>query len=229
MIFHQSRLDRLAKLKLDNLLKKNPYLFRAKNVNTAQELIEGCLDAFLSSSEEKIFGDFLEDLVIYVSAQCYGGAKSSAEGLDLEFVKDKCRYLVSIKSGPNWGNSSQHSKLATDFSRAVRVQLQHRDVNQPVPILGICYGKSKTVFTSKSYWRYTGQAFWALLSDDEHLYIDIIEPIGYEAKRHNDDFCEGRARLINQFVRRFMEEDFCTSDGSIDWEKLVEYNSATPQ
>jgi len=44
-------------------------LFRAKNILTAGELMEGLRDAFLSSSEEKLFGDFLEDLAVFVAKQ----------------------------------------------------------------------------------------------------------------------------------------------------------------
>ena len=34
------------------------------------------------------------------------------------------RYLVAIKSGPNWGNSSQYQSLRANFKRAVIVQNQ---------------------------------------------------------------------------------------------------------
>ena len=51
--FHHRRLESLGGLKLKNVLKrKNPYLFKAKNVNTAGELVKGILDAHLSSQEE---------------------------------------------------------------------------------------------------------------------------------------------------------------------------------
>ncbi len=50
--FHNKRIQSLENLKLDRLLKKNPYLFKAKNIQTASELIRDLLDAFLSSSEE---------------------------------------------------------------------------------------------------------------------------------------------------------------------------------
>lgn len=51
--FHQGRLAAIQSLSLKNILKrKNPYLFRAKNINTASELVSGILDACLSSSEE---------------------------------------------------------------------------------------------------------------------------------------------------------------------------------
>ena len=50
-IFHQKRLKYLQKKAdlLKVLKQKNPYLFKAKNILTAQDLIQGFLDAFLSS------------------------------------------------------------------------------------------------------------------------------------------------------------------------------------
>jgi hypothetical protein len=58
--FHQKRLDKVISIQLKEILKaKNPYLFKAKNVTTANEIVEGTLNAFLSSSEEGIFGNWL--------------------------------------------------------------------------------------------------------------------------------------------------------------------------
>jgi hypothetical protein len=50
-VFHQKRLDYVkSKVNLLEILRqKNPYLFRAKNVLTAHDLIKGFLDAFLQS------------------------------------------------------------------------------------------------------------------------------------------------------------------------------------
>ena len=52
--FHQRRLDYVQKkVDLPKILKqKNPYLFKAKNVLTAQDLIKGFLDAFLQSQTD---------------------------------------------------------------------------------------------------------------------------------------------------------------------------------
>src|ERR1043166_5656486 len=55
--FHKRRLESLAGLELHKVLKrKNPYLFKAKNITSAAELVKGILDAHLSSQEETIFG-----------------------------------------------------------------------------------------------------------------------------------------------------------------------------
>lgn len=39
------------------------------------------------------------------------GRKAGIDGIDLDFDKYGQRYLVAIKSGPNWGNDSQIKKL----------------------------------------------------------------------------------------------------------------------
>lgn len=221
--FHGKRLHSLENLRLNKLLKKNPYLFRAKNLKTAGELVQSLLDAFLSSSEEKLFGDFLEDLAIFIAGRTCGGHKSTAPGVDLEFEHKGIYYIVSIKSGSNWGNSSQQSKLAEDLRKAVvRVKQSRRGANVQ-SVLGICYGKTRTSYL-RGYLKVVGQNFWYLISEDEDLYTDIIEPIGYRAKEHNDTFYEGKARVVNRFTRKFID-GFCDDSDAIDWVKLVEFNS----
>lgn len=88
---------------------------------TSQDIVKGILDAHLSSQEETIFGEFLEGLSIFINNMVYGGTKSSAVGIDLEFEKDGIKYIVSIKSGPNWGNSQQVTKMKEDFNKAKKV------------------------------------------------------------------------------------------------------------
>jgi len=222
-IFHQSRLNTLKSINLKGLLKKkNPYLFKAKNITVAGNLVRNILDAFLSSSEEKLFGDFLEELVIFISSKTCNGRKSPATGIDLEFVNKGTHYLVSVKSGPNWGNSAQQKKQETDFQNAVKVLRQSKHTANVLPVLGICYGKVKTSHL-RGYLKVVGQNFWYLISDDENLYTDIIEPLGYRAKQHNAKFMKRKSKIINLFTQEFLA-DFC-DDGVINWKKLVEFNS----
>jgi hypothetical protein len=224
ILFHEHRLKSLSSLSLSKLLDKNPYLFRAKNINTAGELISGTMEAFLSSSEEKIFGDFLEGLALYIASQATRGHKSTAPGIDLEFIENETYYIVSIKSGPNWGNSSQHSKLAQDFRNAVIRLKQSLHVPNVQPVLGICYGKTRTAYTPQGYLKVVGQNFWMLISGDPDLYLDIIEPLGHRAKEHNDRYLQEKARITNLLTKSFIDK-FCDERGYIDWRKVVEVNS----
>jgi hypothetical protein len=221
--FHRHRIKSLEDLRLEKLLTKNPYLFKAKHVVTAGELITGLLEAFLSSSEEKLFGDFLEGLAIFVAQKTSGGHKSSAPGVDLEFFHKNVHDLVSVKSGPNWGNSSQQTKLEQDLKTAVaRIKQAKRGTNVQ-PVLGICYGKTRTSYI-RGYLKVVGQNFWYLISENRDLYTDIIEPIGYRAKEHNESFAFERSRVVNRFTKEFIDR-FCDATGAIDWVRLVEFNS----
>jgi len=123
--FYNIRLDRLTKVKLNKIFqRKNPYLFKAKNIETAGDLAKNILDAFLSSQEETIFGDLMENLAIYVAKHIFNGKKAE-EGkfcsLDLIFERDKKIYIVGIKSGPNWGNSDQVNIMRKNFKKARQI------------------------------------------------------------------------------------------------------------
>ncbi len=221
--FHSRRINSLKTLQLDRLLTKNPYLFRAKNVTRASDLIASFLEAFLSSSEEKLFGDFLEHLALYVAGITCGGQKSSGTGVDLDFTNEGVRYIVSVKSGPNWGNSAQHRELARNLQNAVAVVKQADARANVNAVLGICYGKTRTSYLN-GYLKVVGQNFWYLISGNEDLYIDIIKPIGYRAKEHNEMFQKSRDALINKMTVEFVDR-FCDTEGNIDWDKLVRANS----
>lgn len=222
--FHESKLRCLKCLNLNTILKKkNPYLFRAKNINIATNLIRDILDAMLSSSEEKLFGDFLEDLAIFIANKTSNGRKASSPGIDLEFEKNNIRYLISIKSGTSWGNSSQQRRQEEDFKTAVKILKQSCHTLNVQPVLGICYGKTKTSFV-RGYMKVVGQNFWYLISGNENLYTEIIEPLGYQAKKNNEDFNVKKDALINKFSIEFLNK-FCNDCGYIDWKKLVEFNS----
>lgn len=156
--FHQRRIKSLEELTLEKLLKKNPYLFKAKHVVSAGDLISGLLEAYLSSSEEKLFGDFLENLAIFIASRTCNGHKSTAPGVDLEFFNRGVHYVVSVKSGWNWGNSSQQRKLEEDLRNSVaRLKQAHHGVNAQ-PVLGMCYGKAKTTYL-RGYLKVSGQNF----------------------------------------------------------------------
>ncbi|HMN17863.1 MAG TPA: PmeII family type II restriction endonuclease [Ignavibacteriaceae bacterium] len=222
--FHQARLNGLKKLKLSEVLrKKNPYLFKAKNILTAQDLIKAIIDSFLSSKEETIFGTFLEGLAIYVSNEFCGGKKSAAAGIDLEFEKGKIKYIVAIKSGPNWGNSGQINKMKEDFRRAKRILKTNSQIFNIVSVNGCCYGKDSNPDKGE-YLKLCGQRFWEFISDNKNLYKEIIEPLGHKAKEKNENFQIAYSQVINKFTLQFAQ-DFC-KNGIIDWNKLVEFNSS---
>lgn len=223
--FHQKRIQSLDGLKLSQVLKrKNPYLFKAKYVLTAEQIVRGLVDAHISSNEETIFGDWLEGFAIFINKQVFGGFKSGIPGIDLEFDSDGKRNIVTIKSGPNWGNSSQIAKMITDFKTARKTLRTSNSQLNIIAVNGCCYGRDDRP-DKGDYFKYCGQRFWEFISGDSDLFTEIIEPLGYKAKEKNDEFIKSYAQMINLFTKEFTNT-FCKDNGEIDWGKLVRFNSA---
>jgi len=222
--FHEKRLNSLNKLKLSDILKrKNPYLFKAKNTETTEQIVRGILDAHISSNEETIFGDWLENLAIFINNKVYGGWKSGIPNIDLEFDNHNIRYIVTIKSSKNWGNSSQINKLKSDFKTAKKTLSTSNSNLIITAVNGCCCGVDNKP-DKGDYFKYCGQRFWSFISGKENLYLDIIEPVGHKAKERNDKFQKSYIKIINLFTKHF-SNDFCNENGEIDWIKLVKYNS----
>jgi len=224
--FHEKRINSLNALKLSQVLKrKNPYLFKAKNVMTSEQIVRGIVDAHITSNEETLFGDWLEGLAIFINNKVFNGWKSGIPNIDLEFDKDETRYIVSIKSGPNWGNSSQIKKMLADFKTAKKALRTTNSQLHVIAVNGCCYGKDKKP-DKGDYFKYCGQNFWSFISENDNLYLDIIEPLGHQAHVRNDEYQESYSKIINRFTKEFANE-FCKDNGDIDWKKLVTFNSST--
>jgi len=222
--FHQKRIESLNELKLSTVLRrKNPYLYKAKHILTADEIVRQIVDAHISSSEEGIFGDWLEGLAIFINHKVYAGWKSGIPGIDLEFDLDNIRYIVTIKSGPNWGNSSQIEKMRSGFKTAAKTLRTSHSKIAVSAINGCCYGRDNSP-DKGDYQKLCGQRFWSFVSGNDELYTELIVPLGHQAKERNDEFLTSYSQMLNKFVREFSNQ-YCDASGAIEWKKLVEFNS----
>ncbi|GLW59898.1 hypothetical protein Hthe01_02470 [Hydrogenophilus thermoluteolus] len=220
--FHEEkRLKKLRELKLSDLTsRKNPYLFKVKGLNIAADIVRGFMEAAISSSEETQFGNWMEQLAIAVAQKAKGGQKSSAKGIDLELEENGIRYLITIKSGPNWGNSGQIDKMIDNFRKAAKILRTSGYVQQIEFINGCIYGKDTNPYKEKGYYKYCGQVFWRFISGSESLYLDLIEPLGIQSEQYNQQFKEEFEAKLNLLTQEFLQK-FCTSDGRVDWNKLL--------
>ncbi len=165
----------------------------------------------------------LEGLAIFINQKVYGGWKSGIPGIDLEFDHDNTRYIVTIKSGPNWGNSGQIAKMKVDFVSAKKTLRTSNSKLHITAVNGCCYGRDEN-FDKGDYFKYCGQRFWTFISGEEKLYSDIVEPLGHKAKERNEEFLQSYGSMKNKFTLEFAQQ-YCLEDGSIDWLKLVKFNS----
>jgi hypothetical protein len=219
--FYKRRTDKLSKLKLKTVLKrKNPYLYRALGYGTAPEIVGEILNAFITSSDEGIFGDaFFEQVAVAVS----GGTKSLTDSVDLEIHADSGIKAFAVKSGTAVFNSQSKARQNQAFEECRRRLSKLRTHFEAV--VGYAYGSKNPGMTKYTFREVAGQAFWEELTGDPEFYLKLINLMGTKPQEHRQQFDEIYNAALNRFVRDFIA-DFCLEDGRIDWVKLVRFNSA---
>lgn len=220
--FYTSLISKVNALNIKKVLKrKNPYLFRAKAMNGASQIVEAILAAFVSSSEETIFGNVFFEPIATAAAQ---GQKALAEGVDIMVERDNTIYAIAVKSGTSVFNADSRKKQEQNFMAASKLAQQAK--KRFVPIIGYGYGKKKTTNRGlpKFYEELAGKDFWTELTGDEEFYIKLIRFMAELPEQYVSDFDESYQKAANRLLKEFTNE-FCNEDGSIDWEKLVEFNS----
>lgn len=223
--FYRCRLQKLTELKLnDALRRKNPYLFKATGLRNGPEIVESILRAYMSSSEETIFGrEFFEPIVRAVCS----GVHAGSHGMDVIIETDDNYTAISVKSGPSWGNSSQMAQIRQDFEYRRRVYDNSRIRKQFRALLGHCYGRKKgEPGASRPYAVRSGQAFWEELTGEPDFYIRLADAMGNYPDAHSVQYHEAWEKAINRFGRDFLNR-FCLEDGSIDWHAFIQFNSGS--
>lgn len=227
-VFYNKRSVALNDLKLINTLKrKNPYLYKATGVSDASEIVEEILKAHVSSSDETLFGnEFFEPLAKWVAQQANPGDSvntSDGEGVDITITTEKSVMPIAVKSGVNVFNADSKKKQGENFSALNKRLLKLALFFDPV--VGYCYGRKQQSTKSKVNFReLAGQAFWELITKENDFYLRIVRLMGEKPIEHRPVFQKSFDQAKNRFVKEFLI-DFSNEDGSIDWDKLLEFNS----
>lgn len=218
--FYRRRLKAIFGLKLKDVLKrKNPYLYKATGFTKAHEIVEELLKAYVTSSDEGIFGDAFFETVAKEASQ---GQKSLTDSVDLEIHAPNEIRAYAVKSGPAVFNSQSKARQNQAFEECRR-RVNNLRVHFEA-IVGYCYGNKKSRKTKYTFRELSGQDFWEDITGDPDFYLNLITLMGDKPKEHLPEFRDKYDAALNRFVREFTNE-FCFSDGTIDWEKLVKFNS----
>lgn len=225
--FYEKRIENLDNLDLLDVIKrKNPYLFRATGNITPEDVVEAILSAYISSSDETIFGNiFVEPLAIFVAENSFYSKtkkahKSGSAGIDIDIIDERTHTLVAVKSGPNGFNSQSKSKQKTEFHAARRrLSASTRSVN---PMVGYSYGTRAS--NNGDYSEKSGQSFWEFITGDELMHRRVIEQIGADINDHNQEFRIAFDKAKAKFIAKFMKY-FVNHLGEIDWQSMVGFTS----
>lgn len=227
--FYNTLISKLNDIDIKTIMKsKNPYLYRAKSMQTSADIIESILQAFVSSSEETIFGNcFFEPIAI---AACRG-TKSATRGVDIELhdTVNNIKYFVAVKSGTSIFNADSMKKQGENFEEAQRTLRTSGGRIGFSAIVGYAYGTKTETGRGKAkiYEEVAGEEFWEALTGDKDFYTKIISYMDTLPEQYIENYRTTYNRASNRLIRDFSIE-FCNSDGTINWEKLVDYNSGSP-
>lgn len=196
--FYGTLIEKIDGLNIQKVMKrKNPYLYRAKAMQSATEIVDSVLTAFVSSSEETIFGNcFFEPIAIAAS----GGNKALAEGIDIMIQNNETNTIsaIAVKSGPSVFNADSKKRQEQNFTAASKLAQQAKARYEAY--IGYCYGKKKESGRGKPkmYQELAGKRFWAELTGDEDFYIKIIGYMGTMPEKYVADYKESYNRAANR-------------------------------
>ena len=173
--FYGSLIAKIDAINIKDIMKsKNPYLYRAKSMQTSAEIIDSILQAFVSSSEETIFGNcFFEPIAIAAS----GGSKSATRGVDIELydADSNTKYFVAVKSGTSIFNADSMKKQGENFAEAQRTLRTSGGRTGFEAIVGYAYGTKTESGRGKAkiYEEVAGEEFWETITGDKNFYTKV--------------------------------------------------------
>jgi len=223
------RFVQLRSLTLTKLLNKNPYLYRAVGIQRPDHLLDGLLTARISSSDETIFGnEFFEPLALWAAqnAKIEGRHASvgAGAGQDISIESATEYFAISVKSGKNIFNSQSDKGQKAEFEQLeARMKKLKKAFHK---VVGFGYGRQAQPKIPKPVMKLAGQDFWQLLTDESNFYVRISDAISAPAAAHKAAFEGELLKKHSELLRQFML-DYVEVDGSVRWQKVVEFNSAT--
>lgn len=221
--FYGTLIEKIDGLNIQKVMKrKNPYLYRAKAMQSATEIVDSVLTAFVSSSEETIFGNcFFEPIAIAAS----GGNKALAEGIDIMIQNNETNTIsaIAVKSGPSVFNADSKKRQEQNFTAASKLAQQAKARYEAY--IGYCYGKKKESGRGKPkmYQELAGKRFWTELTGDEDFYIKIIGYMGTMPEKYVADYKESYNRAANRLI------NVSNPVSVLEWEKQMAVRAVRPK
>lgn len=227
-VLYERRFAQLNALTLTKLLNKNPYLYRAIGIQRPDDLLDGLLDARISSSDETIFGnEFFEPLALWAAGAAKIPARTvsvgAGAGQDISIESATEYFAISVKSGKNIFNSQSDKGQKTEFDQLeARLKKLKKAFHK---VVGFGYGRQAAPKVEKAIMKKAGQDFWELLTGETDFYVRISDAISKPAAIHKATFDEALHKKHSELLRQFMIE-FVEIDGTVRWNRVVEFNSA---
>ena len=122
MFFTSVASQKLRELTLNELLNKNPYLYRSVGIQRPDHLLDGLLIGRISSSDETIFGnEFFEPLALWAAGEAqlprHQVSVGAGAGQDISIESATEYFAIAVKSRKNIFNSQSDKGQKTEFDQ----------------------------------------------------------------------------------------------------------------
>ena len=128
-----------------------------------------------------------------------------------------------MKSGKNIFNAQSDKGQSSEFA-ALQARLKKLG-KQFLPYIGYGYGRKAPPRKATVVDRVAGEKFWFLLTNEADFYLRIAKAIGKHSSGHGEEYRKTFDKKCNALVREF-SSNFVDDEGSIEWDKVVAFNSA---
>lgn len=194
--------------------------------HSPESVFERQFEAFTHASFETSFGEQVFEPIALRIANASGFSVSKPEkgtGIDLEGKIQDNYSILSLKSGPAWGNQDQRIKQAENLTKRKK-ELVLGGEKRVIAISGVCYAYGEgtlkpVVKDGYDYLIMEGKPLWKYLSADADMYcrlLGVFKKLGATRKspEQSESFKKKRDELWHEF------QDNHTKDGEIVWESL---------
>lgn len=128
---------------------------------------------------------------------------------------------IAVKSGTSVFNAQSKKRQIAEF-KSLEARLRKLQ-KQFDPLVGYCYGR-KIRSNNTNFRELAGQAFWEEITGDADFYLKIIRLMKDKPQQHIVEYRKSFDAATNRFTAEFIS-NFCNEDGTINWDKLTEFNS----
>ena len=214
--FVAKQIENMNELTLDKLTI-NPFLVRALNYNTPEEIVEFCVNQRLQRSAATAFGSLIEKKVVKLFAE-----SAKIPDIDLKFKRNGEAYYMQMKSGPEGFTGPALTKTVETMEK-----LKQKDPHCHT-VVAFAYGtpaKVSKVWGSildgavkegKVDKVLVGRAFWKFVLEDPDGYkviLDLFEKAGLaetvtlsgERRTLEKARREAYERILEEFKKRYGE------------------------
>ena len=227
--FHQRRLMKLHGIKLSKLLQKNPYLYRSLGVVAASDYIKLALDAFISSSDETIFGnEFFEPLAKWAASKAFEAEPSisvqvgGGAGYDISIESATEYKAIAVKSGTNIFNAQSSKQQDSEYGALqARIRKEKKVFH---PIIGYGYGRKVQRDANPQVLKLAGQAFWTEVTGEDDFYLRMSSLLGDHPSKLSEEFRLAYVNVRNKLEKEF-HRDFTDVSGAIYWDEVIAFSS----